>query len=367
VTQFELIHCWKNQTFRTTLLTLAIGLCVGTASAEDYSDLFANVDPSVVTIQTSSLQPTSNGLRRNQGIGSGTIVGKNLILTAAHVVDSADQILVKFVKGQVTKATVVSSIRAGDVALLRVRAIPDSAKVARIGDSDKVRIGSESLVIGAPLGVEHSLSIGHVSGKTRRPIVGGGISLDLIQTDASINPGNSGGPIFNRKGEVIGVVSHILSESGGSDGVGFGVAINAALQMVRSQPSFWTGFEAVVLGESAAALLNVPQAGGLLVQRVETGSPAAKAGLRAGTVKSVIGENSILLGGDVILEIQQDTCQSHECVARIRKALSDLKPDAPVTMKVLRGGKILTLKLERTRNEKTEPSGNGKSATGNTP
>ena len=141
-----------HRNFSAPLLTTALMvlLVCRPASGEDFSELFARVDPSVVTIQTVSLQPGKSGVRQNRGIGSGTIVDKNLILTAAHVVNSADQIVVKFVNGKRTPATVISSVRAGDVALIRVRAIPDSAKVAHVGNSDKVRIGSEALVIGAP-------------------------------------------------------------------------------------------------------------------------------------------------------------------------------------------------------------------------
>ena len=101
----------------------------------------------------------------------------------------------------------------------------------------------------------------------------------------------------------------------------------------------------MVLADTAAAMLNVPQGGGLLVQRVEAGSAADKAGLRGGNVTVVVGGNELRLGGDVILEIQQDTCRTHECVVRIRKALSAVDPKEPVTMKVLRAGEIVTLTL----------------------
>lgn len=341
---------------RLRALTLALTLIslpvLNATSAEDYSDLFERVDPSVVTIQTISFAANGGSGRVTTGVGSGVIVHESLILTAAHVVDSADRIVVKYADGTTVRAAVLASISSGDIAMLRVEKIPESARVATTGHSKDVRIGSEVAVIGAPLGVEHSLSIGHVSGKVRRPIVSGGAPLELVQTDAAINPGNSGGPVFNRKGEVIGIVSHILSEGGGSDGLGFAVAIDTAMEMVQNASSFWTGFDAMVLNSQAAGVLNVPQGGGLLIQRVVAGSAADRAGLRGGVIKTTLAGKTIWLGGDVILEIQQSTCRSHQCVRRIRRNLAELEPGKPINIKVLRAGKILELELEHQEQQK---------------
>jgi len=191
----------------------SMGVFTATTSAQDFSNLFEKIDPSVVTITTQELVGSDGGTQQRGGIGSGFIIDdEGLIMTAAHVVHTADKVFVKFVGGETVPAEVVSSVRGADLALLKVEGIPATASVATMGISNEAKTGSVSLVIGAPLGVEHSLSIGHISGKAIRPTIAGGTPLHLIQTDASINPGNSGGPLFNEQGEVIGIVSHILTK-----------------------------------------------------------------------------------------------------------------------------------------------------------
>jgi len=176
-------------------LVVTLGLFATPTSAQDFSGLFERIDPSVVTIRTQ--ETVGGGAQQKGGIGSGVIIDDSgLIMTAAHVVHTADKIFVKFVGGETVTAEVVSSVRGADLALLKVEHIPASGSVAQMGTSDTVKTGSISLVVGAPLGVEHSLSIGHISGKATRPTISGGTPLRLIQTDASINPGNSGGPLF---------------------------------------------------------------------------------------------------------------------------------------------------------------------------
>jgi len=314
------------------------------AHGQDFSSLFSKVDPSVVTIHTKELVGNQRGIQSQRGLGSGVLIDdKGLVMTAAHVVHTADDIQVKFVGGEVVKAQVISSIQGADVALLQVESIPDSASVAKLGDSSKVKIGEQALVIGAPLGVEHSLSVGHISGKATRAIVVGGSALRLIQTDASINRGNSGGPLFNKLGEVIGIVSHILSGSGGgSDGIGFAVAINEAKKILLDGSAFWTGFEGQMLPPEIAAMFNVPQNTGLMVERVDKNSLAGKAGLLGGQTKVKILGRNLWIGGDVILAIQNVKCTKPDCPI-IHKSLNSLAPEEKVSLKVLRAGKVIEI------------------------
>ena len=313
-------------------------------SAQDFSGLFEKIDPSVVTINTVELVGTERGPQRQSAVGSGVIIDdEGLIMTAAHVVQTADAIQVKFADGETVLAQVVSSVRAADVALLKVEKIPESAAVAKMGDSDAVKTGSVSLVIGAPLGVEHSLSVGHVSGKANRPMIVGGTPLRLIQTDAAINHGNSGGPMFNPEGEVIGIVSHILSQGGGSDGIGFAVAINEAQSILLEGTPFWTGFEGQMLAAPVAKIFNVPQESGLLVERVLTGSLADKAGIKGGIARVDLQGQTLWVGGDIILEIQNIVCNSPHDFTSIKESIDSLKPDSKISMKVLRGGKVVDL------------------------
>jgi serine protease Do len=318
-----------------------------TAYGNDFSALFARIDRSVVTIQTSEIVGNQKGIRQRQGIGSGVLIdATGLIMTSAHVVHSADYVQVKFVGGEVSAANVVTSVAGGDVALLKVGRVPDSAQMAKLGNSDKVKVGQEAIIIGAPMGVEHSLSLGHVSGKVTRRLVAGGAALQLIQTDAAVSRGNSGGPMFNSDGEVIGIVSHILRRSGGSNGIGFAVSINAAKKFLLDGSPFWTGFEGKRLTPMLARLLNVSQGSGLLVQRVLPGSMAGRAGLIGGKIKVSILGRDIWIGGDVILEIENVVCVAPHDFDEIRATLRTLKQGDAIHLKVLRAGKIVDIRMK---------------------
>ena len=142
-----------------------------------------------------------------------------IVLTAAHVVQAANQVVVVFPNGEELQATVTGSSETHDVALLRLeRAVTTPPAV--LGNSNEMRIGEDVFVVGAPLGESHTLTVGHLSAHRKRAGLLGTSSVEFLQTDASINPGNSGGPMFNMDGEVVGIVSHILTQSGGSVGLG---------------------------------------------------------------------------------------------------------------------------------------------------
>ena len=144
---------------------------------------------------------------------------------------------------------------------------------------------------------------------------------------------------------MIGIVSHILSESGGSDGIGFAVAINEAKRILLEGTAFWTGFEGEILPPEIAKILNVKQGKGLLVQRVRKGSLADKAGLKGGKAKIKLLGKDLWIGGDIILEIQDTICETSHCFVSIResKSIDGLKPGDEVTIKVLRAGEVVDL------------------------
>ena len=234
-------------------------------------------------------------------------------------------------------------MRGADVALIKAEKIPENSVIASLGDSDKTETGAPAFVIGNPFGIEHSLSIGHISGSQTRPVIAAGQPLKVIQTDAAVNQGNSGGPLFNEHGEVIGIVSHILSKGGGFDGIGFAVAINEAKTILLEQSPLWTGFEASLISEDVATMLNVPQKSGLLVQHVRRNSWAHRAGLRGGTDLIAFRGKEVLVGGDIILEIKETVCDCTKSFAHIRDSLDSLPEGEAVKVKVLRGGKIVEL------------------------
>ncbi|MFQ5792906.1 MAG: S1C family serine protease [Acidobacteriota bacterium] len=306
------------------------------------AQLYREVLPTVVTILTSTEVFNQTGGREEQGgIGSGVLISpEHHVLTAAHVVAGADEIMLKTRDGKLRPAELLFSESSADIALLRLATPDPDLKHAPLGDSDRLAVGQRVYVIGAPYGLELSFSIGHISAfREFNRLYDGTILAEFIQTDAAINSGNSGGPVFNSRGEVIGIASRILTLSGGSEGLGFVVTINTAKQLLALEDRAWTGLETIFLtGEQLAQLLNLDLEGGLLVQRVARGSPADKAGLRGGWISAQILGRDILLGGDLILELgSQEACHS-ECLVR---AGSHFSGQDQIPVRFLRGGKVM--------------------------
>ena len=326
-------------------ITYLLLLCMTTSlNAQDLSTLFERLDTSVVTIEVKEYKVKGQQLTTSGGLGSGVIIDKEgLILTAAHVVESANEISVKLQNGTTFPADVISSSTAADVALLKLRIVPPSLKPATVGSSSDSKIGEQILIIGAPRGLEHSLSVGHISRKMDKNMISNGEMAGFIQTDASINQGNSGGPMFNLKGEVIGIVSFILSNSGGFEDLGFAVDIDTAKKELFDVNSFWTGFDGVFLSEGLAGVFNTPQKSGVLVQRVTPKSFADKIGLKSGIIQAEILGQKLWIGGDIILSIQGLSCNAPHDLGDIKKQIENLKVGDQVLIEVLRKGKVLTL------------------------
>lgn len=313
-----------------------------TANAQDFADLYEDTSPSVVTIHTATVSSSGQNVTPS-GLGSGVLIEEGLVITAAHVIQSADRIVVKFKDGYTTPAEVVSSIVSSDVAVLQLVNPPEDAVAATMGDSDTVRIGEPVYVIGAPFGIEQTLSVGTLSGRLNRGLIAGGELIEFLQTDTSINTGNSGGPMFNKEGEVIGIVSFILSKSGGFDGIGFAVSINGVEEALMNSSAFWTGFEGVFLEPHIAAALNVPQTTGLLVQRVVSGSIADVAGMQGGKISARIEGVELDLGGDIVLSIQGIVCDGPHNFNAIKEQIASLTPGDSFVVKVLRDGEVIEL------------------------
>jgi S1-C subfamily serine protease len=264
-------------------------------------------------------------------------------MTAAHVVQIADKIEVKFPDGETILAKVISSEPLADVAMLKLEKVPEGAVVAELGDSDLMDVGSEVFVVGAPYGLSHTLTVGHISARHKPYTMPSALLGEFFQTDAAINKGNSGGPMFNMKGKVIGIVSHILSKSGGYEGLGFATTSNTAQELLLEKKPFWAGVEGIMLTGKLAKALNLPQSTGMLVQQIADGSPADQVGLRGGVIPITIGNKPMLLGGDILLEIMGVSFSEDGSYLKIKEALHKLPEDGGVTMKVLREGKIKEL------------------------
>jgi len=167
--------------------------------------------------------------------------------------------------------------------------------------------------------------------------------VELLQTDAAINQGNSGGPMFNMRGEVIGIVSHILSTSGGFQGVGFVITSNLAMRVLLDEPTAWTGLDGVLVEGPLARALNLPQSAGILVEAVAAGSPAAALGVQAGTLRSNIAGQVLTLGGDIILSIHGIRIGDYDFHKRIRERGQALGESDKVEVTVLRDGEVVEL------------------------
>jgi S1-C subfamily serine protease len=265
-------------------------------------------------------------------------------VTAAHVVQTADTVDVEFIDGTVVKARVVASDVAADVALLQLERVPPHITPARIGDSDKTEVGDQVFIVGAPRGITHTLTVGHVSARRQPKATSAAlVSTELFQTDAAINRGNSGGPMFDMNGNMVGIVSHIVSVSGGSEGLGFVVTSNMARRLLLEERSVWHGLDGYLITNEIAHALNLPT-GGLLVQRVARGSPAERIGLRGGRYSVSIENEQLLIGGDVIIAMQGIALAEPDAYERVRQRLIDIRTKGGmISLSVMREGELTKL------------------------
>jgi len=329
------------------LLITIVAINPAQASAQPLRDAFSKVKGSVVLVGVEEriVAPAPDqGLVSAAGFGSGVMISADgKVLTAAHVVQAADRVAVKFSSGQVVQARVISSAEAADLALLQLDSVPPGAAPAPLGDSDKVEVGDEVFIVGAPYGLANTLTVGHVGGRMPPECGPQGLpASEFFQTDAAINKGSSGSPMFNLRGEVVGIVSNILSQSGGFEGIGFAATAKMARLLLLDRKPFWSGVDGLLVRGELAHVLNLPQGSGYLVQRVAEGSPGARLGLRPGTVRVAIDGNGLLLGGDIILSVNgvEVADESHD---RIYESVSKLKPGERLVVGVLRWGRVIEL------------------------
>jgi serine protease Do len=200
------------------------------------------------------------------------------------------------------------------------------------------------MVVGAPYGLAHSMSVGWVSARWAPNTIFRDMPLaEFFQTTATINTGNSGGPMFNMAGEVIGIVSQNISKSGGSEGLGFVVTINTARKLLVDGKVFWSALQGILLTGDLAAIFNVPAPAGFLIRTVAQGSTAATMGLTGGDRIVNIGGKEIALGGDIILSVDGIPVVSEDNIEKIRNRLAAAPLGTPFKVSVLRAGKILEL------------------------
>src|SRR5215475_1756391 len=330
-----------------------------TAHGQQLRDAFRKVNQSVVTVRTKRVDVTRQPgqvISVVDGVGSGVLISSDgKVLTAAHVVQTADAALVEFADGQYSIARVIASDVRSDVALLQLKEPPKGITPASLGDSDKVEVGDQIFVIGAPYGISQTLTAGHLSGRRQVDKEGEAQKyIEFLQTDAAVNGGNSGSPMFDMNGQVVGIVTTIMSQSGGSEGLAFATASNTAKRFLLDRKAFWSGIDGALITGDLATALNLPEPAGFLVQRVGEGSVASRLRVRGGTLRVNIEGTDLLLGGDVILSVNNIDITAppiSESLAlgagdnydRIVNSVESLKAGDVLTMKVFRGGKVLML------------------------
>ena len=336
-----------------SLLVLIFG-CIpggydgGLARAKDQSlgMVFRSINPAVVEIAVVRSQESPGEPGTRHILGSGLVISEDgRIVTSAHLVNTADSIMVRFLDGETFSADIVSTAAQADVALLQLSTVPLNLTAATLGDSDTAEVGDRVMIIGAPYGISHTMTAGYIGGRRQSQTPCSGMTpFEFLQTDAAINKGNSGGPMVDMQGRVIGIVSRIFSSSGGSEGLGFAVAVNTVKKLLLEGESSWIGFEATLISGDMAAALNVPQDSGLLVQKVARNSPAFGMGLQPGRIQVSVGGKEILLGGDIILEIQGLAIQSLPSnICTVSNIVGGFNSDNRIEMTVLRKGKRLHL------------------------
>ena len=264
-------------------------------------------------------------------LGSGFVVSPSgIIITNNHVIEEADEITVTFSDGSKLDAELIGRDPKTDLALLKVSP-KKSLPFVPLGDSDKARVGDWVIAIGNPFGLGGSLSAGVISAINRD--INAGPYDSFIQTDAAINRGNSGGPLFNMKGEVIGVNSAIISPSGGSVGIGFSIPSNLAKTVTAQLQNFgetrrgWLGVRIQQVTDELAEGLSLGKARGALVSEISPDGPAEKGGVKV---------------GDVIVKFDGKPVPTMRDLPRI---VAETKIDKPVQVEVIRRGKSRMLKI----------------------
>ncbi len=333
------------------------------AVPDSFADLAEKLMPSVVNISTTqTVRTTSNQLpfqfppgspfeemfkdfqrpteRKASSLGSGFIIKENgMVITNNHVISGADDILIK-VNSKEYKAEVVGADPYMDIAVLKMKT-NDKFFPVKFGDSDKARVGDWVVAIGNPFGLGGTVTSGIVSARNRD--IGMTRYDDFIQTDASINQGNSGGPLFNLKGEVVGINTAIIAPGqSGSIGIGFAIPANAASKVIDQLIDYgetrrgWLGVRIQEVTKEIAEAVSLKKAEGALVASVGEKSPADKAGVEA---------------GDIILEFDG---KKIDTMRTLPKVVANTKVGKNVEIKIWRNKKLITKKLKLGRLESSE-------------
>ncbi len=282
-------------------------------------------------------RPPQQEEEQPRGVGSGFILtADGFIMTNAHVVDGADEVLVTLTDEREFKARIIGADKRTDVAVVKIEAT--GLPAVKVGDVNRLKVGEWVMAIGSPFGLKNTVTAGIVSAKQRDT----GDYLPFIQTDVAINPGNSGGPLINMRGEVVGINSQIYSRSGGFMGISFAIPMDEAIRVseqLRTSGRVSRGRIGVQIDQvtkDVAEAIGLGKSAGALVRGVESGSPADKAGVEA---------------GDIITRFDGKVIEKHSDLPRL---VGSIKPGTKSTLTVFRRGatKELTVTIAEIEPEK---------------
>jgi S1-C subfamily serine protease len=287
------------------------------------------------------------GLVPQEGQGSGFIIDKEgHVLTNYHVIAEARQVVVTLHNRKTYKATIVGTDQAHDLAIVQIKA-PDLQPMT-MGDSAHLQVGQKVYAIGNPFGLAGTLTRGIVSSIRQVKEPDGMVIDDAIQTDAAINPGNSGGPLLNWHGEVIGINTMIASSVGQSAGIGFAIPVNTAKAVLNDlvtlgrvrRPAL--GVRTIPIDPELAGELGLAADYGLLIVQAVPGGAADRAGLHGGTERAYLGNMPIMIGGDLILQIEGERIESQQDLAQ---AMNKHRAGDSVKVTFYRGKKKLEVNV----------------------
>ncbi len=330
------------------------GQTIAVAQTEDEINnisIYSRVGPGVVNI--TSVVVERDFFSRpvpKEGAGSGAIIDtKGHILTNHHVIRNSDKLEVTLSDGSRWPARLVGSDPGNDLAVLKIEAPDKKLTVIPMGDSSQLEVGQKVLAIGNPFGLGQTLTTGIISSLARSIRSESGILInDVIQTDAAINPGNSGGPLLDSNGKIIGINSAIISPTGASVGIGFAIPINTAKRILpdlisKGRVSYpWIGASVYPLIPEFSNYLGLIAERGAMIMEIVPNGPADKAGLRGGNRRVQVGNSLIIIGGDVITELNSEKVNSSDDLIR---TIRDHRPGDNIKLKILRNGRFLRINV----------------------
>ena len=314
-------------------------------------EIYKRVSPAVVNITSTTVDfDFFFNAVPSQGSGSGSIIDPNgHILTNYHVIEGTRALEVTLADKQKLKAQVVGVDPYNDLAVIKVEPGKKNLQTVQLGTSSNLQVGQKVLAIGNPFGLEGTLTTGVIS-SLRRSIrsENGKLIEDVIQTDAAINPGNSGGPLLNSHGDLIGINTQIVTPSGGNVGIGFAVPINTAKLVipdliaegrVRRPYVKLMGYE---ITPDLAEALELPANHGFLVARVQPDDSFGQGGIRGGRQTYRVGNSLMVLGGDLIVEVDGKPIESKDQLDNI---VSNKKPGEVIEVKIYRQNRMMQLRI----------------------